>query len=409
MRHIAFPLTAALLGVALLAGCDDPDAATSDAATPDAGPADAAPDATTPDAAPLDAADPDATPDATPDAAPPTPAPLGYRRDDITYTPTGDATPRTIPLFWWYPAADRAPFRATYRLFVADGVYVDAPPDIPPGAPLMVFSHGRSGFAQYSHFIPEHFARQGWVVIAPDHIGDTVSDAQDTPAIYRHRPEDLRAAIDFAQNPPAGHPLAGAVGDTVVLTGHSFGGYTLLALAGADYAVDHWLTRCAELAPPPFCGDDFQARAPLYRQGFRDPRVDLAIPMAPGNYDLFGEGLAAVDVPVLLFTADRDASTTDALAGDPIWDALPSDPRHRRVRLRDGGHFSFTVLCPVIGPLGRGNGCDPDNIAPADAHAAVLAYMDAFIDRHLHADETGAPLLDGDITLRDDVTLEAKP
>ncbi|MEZ4434835.1 MAG: hypothetical protein R3F65_20720 [bacterium] len=408
MRHIAFPLTAALLGVALLAGCDDPDAAPSDAATPAAGPADAAPDATTPDAAPLDAADPDATPDATPDAAPPTPAPSATA---ATTSPTPPpATPPRAPS----PSSGgipppTAPPSAPPTASSSPTASTSTPPRHPPGAPLMVFSHGRSGFAQYSHFIPEHFARQGWVVIAPDHIGDTVSDAQDTPAIYRHRPEDLRAAIDFAQNPPAGHPLAGAVGDTVVLTGHSFGGYTLLALAGADYAVDHWLTRCAELAPPPFCGDDFQARAPLYRQGFRDPRVDLAIPMAPGNYDLFGQGLAAVDVPVLLFTADRDASTTDALAGDPIWDALPSDPRHRRVRLRDGGHFSFTVLCPVIGPLGRGNGCDPDNIAPADAHAAVLAYMDAFIDRHLHADETGAPLLDGDTTLRDDVTIEAKP
>lgn len=408
MRAVSV-LLAVLWGVAA-AGCDDG----SSGAPPDGGAADRGGDVGEGDVGAGDVgandlgADEGAAPDMAADQGPPALAPLGYRRDEVRYTPTGDAVERVIPMFWWYPAADRAAVRATYRLFVAEGVFVDAPPAVPAGAPLMVFSHGRSGFAQYSYFIAEHFARQGWVVVGADHIGDTVSDAANTAEIYRWRPEDVSAVIDFAQNPPAGHPLAGAVGETVVVAGHSFGGYTTLAVAGAEFAVDTWLAACAEADPPQFCGEDFTALAPIYRAGFGDARVDLVVPMAPGNFPLFEAGLGAVEVPVLMMTANRDTSTGDVDSGDPIWGALPVDARHRRVRFTNGGHFTFTVLCPVIGALGRDNGCGPDFTPAVEMHPVILAYMDAFIGRHLFADESGAGLLDGEVSLHEEVTVEAK-
>lgn len=402
---------AALAALTALAGCDDDSTEAVDAApaadaavdlgsAPDAMP-DAMPDASTdPDAASTSDLGADLGPDAGPALEP-----VGYHVDELTYTPEGEAEPRTIPVFWWYPAAEAGERTPRYRLFRPDDAFTDAPPAVEPGAPLMVFSHGRAGFAQYSYFIAHHYARRGWIVVAADHIGDTVSDAVDSTEIYFRRPQDISRLIDRALDAPAGHLLAGLAGDTVVVVGHSFGGYTALAVAGADYAVDKWTVECTGDAVPSFCGDDFATLAPLYTAGFADPRVDLAVPLAPGNYSAFDEGLAAVEIPVLMMTGDRDRSTTDEGSGDPIWAALPDEPRNRRVRFHAGGHFTFTHLCGFIGQLGVMNGCDDDNTPPADAHAVVLAYMDASIDLHLDGDTAGQPLLDGAVELHPEVTI----
>lgn len=405
-------LTLACLLALSAIGCDG----AADAPTPDATTADAAPDvAPAPDeGSPLDAAGPDAGPDVGPDAGPapdmgpPPPAPLGYIAESITYTPAGEQAERTLPVFWWYPTAVEGRSNVYYRIFEGVRVFADAPPDIAAPAPLLVFSHGRSGFGQYSYFLAEHFARRGFVVVAVDHVGDTLGGAVDSPEIYRQRPQDISALIDHALDPGPDHPLADLVGGPVVLAGHSFGGYTALAVGGAAYDVERFTAECPD-SDSPFC-QGFRATPDLYGAGFRDPRVELVVPMAPGNYSLFAAGLATVDVPVLLITGDRDRNTPDDTAGDPIWQALPDDPRHRRVRFSTGGHFTFTDMCPIVGPLGRDNGCSEGDIPVEVAHPIVNAYVEAFVARHLFggADPDGDALLDGEATAHGDVTVSRK-
>lgn len=393
---------------ALAAGCDGGDAEPA----PDAAPLDAAPDldrGPDPDAAPEP--EPDAAPDAAepePDAGPPPPAPLGYRAEEITYTPIGAEAERTLPVFWWYPTAAEDGPGVLYRVFPADRVFDGVPPALDAPAPLLVFSHGRSGFGQYSYFLAEHFARRGFVVLAVDHIGDTLTDAVDSPEIYRQRPQDISAVIDHGLDPGPDHPLAGLVGSPIVVAGHSFGGYTALAIGGADYATAAFDAECPD-SDSPFCAG-YTALPEAYAAGFADPRVDLIMPLAPGNHSLFRGGLGAVDVPVLLMTGARDRNTPDETSGDPIWADLPDDPRHRRVRFTTGGHFTFTDLCPIVGALGRDNGCSEGDIPTEVAHPIITAFADAFIDRHLFggADAQGDALLDGDTSPHPEVYVVEK-
>ena len=70
-----------------------------------------------------------------------------------------------------------APVR--YHGFLAsDNAYKDTTVWTEEPLPVLLFSHGMRGFgAATAPFLAEHFARQGWLVIAWDHVGDTTLDA----------------------------------------------------------------------------------------------------------------------------------------------------------------------------------------------------------------------------------------
>ena len=127
----------------------------------------------------------------------------------------------------------------------------DAPPAAPvhPGGyPVVVFSHGHQGFAGNAHFLMRWMAAQGWVAIAPDHVGNTL---RDTPsplpaAIFHLRARDASAALDALSAAPLRDALAGPIRtDRALLVGHSAGAHTTWAAAGATYDADAVAARCA--------------------------------------------------------------------------------------------------------------------------------------------------------------------
>ncbi len=152
---------------------------------------------------------------------------------------------RRLPTSVWYPAEDAGearpepphPFGQPHR----------AEPGLPPGPgsrPLIVFSHGNSGMRHQSTFLTTHLASWGYVVAAPDHVGNTLPEtAQRTEPeairaahleARRDRPLDalgvLRALLDEGTRPE----LPELDPDRVGALGHSFGGWTALKLAGLD-------------------------------------------------------------------------------------------------------------------------------------------------------------------------------
>jgi hypothetical protein len=129
--------------------------------------------------------------------------------------------------------------------------------------------------------------------------------------------------------------------------------------------------------------------------------------MAPGDGGLLRDGINAIDVPTLLMTANFDRNNSDEADGDPIWAALDG-PDDRRVRFDRAGHFSFTSLCGFIGPLGENNGCSEESIPPEELHPIINEYVMAFVRLHLFGDESGRPLIDGEASLREEVTVVRK-
>ncbi len=311
------------------------------------------------------------------------------------YEGTGD---RPLYLAAWYPSTEvTAGEEIRYRgaFLRSDAVEGAAWAETPAGGfPVAVFSHGHQGFAEASSFLMAHLASHGWVVLAPDHTGNTTFDSADrTTDIFAHRPLDLSAVFDAA----LGGQIDGVAEldpDTLTLMGHSFGGYTLFATAGGAYDLDTLLPACEDgSGPSSFCStmsDDYIA---LFSAGFEDERVKAWIPLAPGDHTLFGEsGLGALNAPVLLQTGSVDPRTGDSSA--PYWEALGGDDRHLHLEITGGGHQTFTDFSGTLE--------DPEGLIEAEpGWTIVKAVTLAFARRHGLQDETVQPVLDGEITWTD--------
>jgi dienelactone hydrolase len=181
---------------------------------------------------------------------------------------------RTLQLEIWYPAtADyvgqdlAAKTQDEYPLFGGYSVRQEAVRDAEPleGARrVLLFSHGFAGHRRQSTFFCTHLASHGYVVIAPDHAGNTLSDMAmlvlslgpsqmplDAEALLGtfvfDRPRDMSLILDAIEQRKLAGRLAELDASEVGVAGHSFGGWTTLVLSA------------------------------------RDPRVRAAVPMAPAG------------------------------------------------------------------------------------------------------------------------------
>jgi dienelactone hydrolase len=168
---------------------------------------------------------------------------------------------RRIPLEIWLPAHARhlgqdlaKATQDSYPLFGGHQVRQEAVRDaevLPAAFPVVVFSHGFAGHRRQSTFFCTHLASRGYVVVAPDHGGNTLADvvqlamsggelSQAEGLLGRYvldRPRDVSFVLDaIAARSVRGIPPAARV-EAVGVTGHSFGGWTALVVAGQDARV----------------------------------------------------------------------------------------------------------------------------------------------------------------------------
>jgi len=320
---------------------------------------------------------------------------VGYRELEVQYdeSVTGDIRVLRLPV--WYPTSDADGTSTTYQgLFDAPGVWSEA--TLAEGTfPLVVFSHGHQGYSEVSGFLMTHFASRGWIVAAPEHTGNTSFDSPTRQTeIYFQRPLDVSATLDLLTSELTDDPLAGRIDGPMIGIGHSFGGYTLLALGGATYDLDTLAPACADgSGPEEFCAtwsSDYEA---AFSTGFHDPRLDAHIVMAPGDYPLFADGLATVDRPVLHLSGGLDPRTPDS---DALFESLVGTD-DLRVHIRSGGHQTFTDYSGILE--------DFDGLISAeDGFHIVKAYTTAFAERLL-GDNTGDAVLSGRLEVSEEVEL----
>ncbi len=330
-----------------------------------------------------------------------TPGPhgVGYTVSELVYPDPAGAGDRGLRLAWWYPSTDdTAAATLRYReLLDGSGAALDAAPAA-GSFPLAIFSHGHTGFAENSSFLMTHLASHGWVVVAPDHTGNTFFDGQDRETdVYLQRPLDLVAVLDHALSAD-GHPMAGQISaDHTVVLGHSFGGYGILALAGARYDLDNILPACdAGTGPSSFCSTMSPAYAERFAAGFSETRIRAWIPMAPGDFNLFGAaGCSGLSAPVLLMTGELDPRTGDD-AG-PYWAALDRG-ENRHIELLGGGHQTFTDFSGVLESF-------EGLMDPAEGFRITIGYVLAFALRHGLGDVSAQPVLDGELSLSSEALL----
>jgi predicted dienelactone hydrolase len=232
---------------------------------------------------------------------------VGYIKWDFTFTnPAGNE--RTIPMNLWYPTNDDDGDDVYYFGSPDPLSFGDAEPMAPVytgGFPVFVYSHGSYGYGGTSPFLSRHFASHGWLVIAPDHLGNTIADYGDDVSfgVRYNRPGDDWAAIDALDSIPDWSLPINT--DAVILSGHSYGGYDNWAVAGASINMETVQSQCDGGGWAEECTSNDVA---AFASGFKDERVKGIIPMAgAGNFNWFEEdAFHNISTPALVMSGTND-------------------------------------------------------------------------------------------------------
>lgn len=352
-----------------------------------------------------DDAEDDDTADASVEIPPGEPGP--FRVAAMNGAPVERGDERTLPITIWYPTEAETGDPFTYQVAIPGGLtyaqpaaaFDSAPVSTAGPFPLLVFSHGNSSFRSQSYFLTEHLASRGFIVIAPDHVGNDTSTYEDDAWIASavERPHDVAAMIDAAEtwSDETSHPLHGAVDmERVGVAGHSFGGFTVFASAGGVFDMVPVKAHCDMLgedgwnAEWAFCDritsarmDEAEACSPC---DAGDARIDAALAMAPAFAEFFVEGgLEDIDVPVLVMAGTLDDPWSPAYAQERYVDRLTHEGSRLWV-LDRGSHYSFSNACSIqllaSIPL---FGCTEDVIEPEEGYAQIRAEATAFFESRL--------------------------
>ena len=223
--------------------------------------------------------------------------------------------------------------------------------------PVIIFSHGLASRPEdYAQAI-EHLASYGFLVAAPQHPGSDTQYLQGMlGGYYRNifdgnefinRPKDISFVIDELARRNASQFQGKLNLTNVGVAGHSFGGYTSLAVAGAQIDFDNLAQDCNR----PYSGINIaillECRAlelPRKVYNFRDERVTAVFAANPVNRSIFGEkGLSKISIPVLLGSGSYDP------AANPIFEqAIPftwlKTPDKYLAMVEGQAHVNFTEL-----------------------------------------------------------------
>ena len=220
---------------------------------------------------------------------------------------------RLIGVDCWYPAAPDQEAPATYAVIPGVGFTASARTGATPlmgPRPLIVFSHGRSGLRTSYVMLCEGLAARGFVVAALDHRGATLLDwmmgtAVDDATNERQRVADVQFVVDALLADPGDLAAITTIDATrVAVVGHSYGGFTALAVAGTD--------------PP-------------------DPRIRGVAGLQPFARSLSRKVIARIPVPTLLVVGGQDQTCPPDTDADRVSETITRDDA-RRFDIAAAGH-----------------------------------------------------------------------
>lgn len=253
---------------------------------------------------------------------------------------TPDAPTTTVALYYPTLAAPRAIAMGPFTLEVAIG---GKPVDKVKA--LILLSHGIGGSELGHSTLAQTLARNGYLVAALRHPGDNWQDRsliEKSPGRYfEERPRQATRVIDAVLADPAWKDriATDGLGPRVGALGHSAGGYTVLALAGARPDLARIRQHClAEAAADPiFCSigrageatPPSAAAPPSPLPLLQDERVRAIVAMAPTGVPLTAESLATVRPATLIYEAELDRFLVPRFHAEWVASHLPAPRLHR--------------------------------------------------------------------------------
>jgi predicted dienelactone hydrolase len=222
--------------------------------------------------------------------------------------------------------------------------------------PTIIFSHGFHGCSTQSRFLMDALARAGYLVFAPNHRDATCKGGEarwtgrpDVPfnrpetwneTSYRDRGNDIRRLIEALRSDE--RFKARVDWSRVGLAGHSLGGYTVLALAGAwsGWRLDG-IRAVLALSP--------------YTQPFERHRT-----------------VSQLSIPVMYQGGTRDFGVTPTLHKSMgTYDQSP-EPKYY-IEFEGAGHYAWTNISRT-------------------ARESIVAYSLAFLNQYVKGDAASGQL-----------------
>lgn len=273
--------------------------------------------------------------------------------------------------------------------------------------PVIIFSHGLWGSNEHYEYLGRQWASHGYISIHVQHHGSDTDalkermkqadgDQNERPrqrigerirdkiqpnigddAIksgISDRPADISFTIDQALtlDKTAGSKLAGRVDlDKIGVAGHSFGGYTAMAIAGESFPGG---------------------------KSFADPRVKAIIAMSPpANSKVDASRTANIRIPVLIMTGTLDDSPI--LGGTPekrteLYNSITHSERY--LCIFDGGDHMVFPGGDRNERLGKLRGMKGDPAKDAIFQTFIKASSTAFWDTYLRGDAAAKTWLQSD-------------
>ncbi len=255
---------------------------------------------------------------------------------------------------------------------------------------FIVISHGAGGLSLNHRDLAMALASHGYVVAAPTHPRGKDNDISGV-GVWVGRPKQVSRVIDaLLEDAELGsHILRERIG----VVGHSNGGYTALAVAGAKPNPAAIVAHCRQHPDESrFCSFGRAATREAARKGgdipdVRDPRVRAIVLMAPNTAPFTDDALAQVAVPVRVYGAERDDLTLVRYHAERLAKALP--PQTEYVLVKRAGHFSFVASFPGVLKLVAGEAAqDPEGLDRDAMHEVMNREIVEFFHRTLPSGQT---------------------
>lgn len=231
-------------------------------------------------------------------------------------------------------------------------LYLPAIANAAPGSiPVVILSHGfgsqRSDFVD----IAEYFASYGFALVVPEHIDSNKAQQEAVLAgqaseFFRasefvNRPLDISYLLDDLERRNGSEFQGQLKLDQVAAIGHSFGGYTVLALGGATVDLPHAHEMCEQDSFVDFLNpalllqcrvlelESSSGMAQQLAQGLRDERVSFVIAVNPVNRIVFGpQGIRQLQVPVVIMGGGYDVAAPLVPEQAYAFTQIPSEDKY---------------------------------------------------------------------------------
>jgi len=231
--------------------------------------------------------------------------------------------------------------------------------------PLVIISHGNGGSYLLYRTISTFLAKNGFIVAMLEHYGNNRNnnELETSTENLQFRPRHVSLTIDYLLSQDIFGQSVSI--DKIAIIGHSFGGYTALALAGGK--------------PWTQTGQQIEVQS--------DTRIKAMVLMAPAAaYYIPKNSLDKVDIPILLLIAEHDKFTPNKWTSEVVVNGVPDKSKVILKTISNAGHFSF--ISPFPATMKNSNflpSTDPDGFDREEFHKELPTEILNFLNDKLIA------------------------